>query len=90
MELHLSFILLLMNLTIEEVRYYMYLEITSILANFVKDKIKKWDKIDDNTMELRHIIANKIDSDNMMDKMLPSELYKKMWIMLSITQSGFS
>ncbi len=81
MELHLSFILLLMNLTIEEVRYYMYLEITNILANFVKDKIKKWDKIDDKTMELRHIIANKIDSDNMMDKMLPSELYKKMWIM---------
>ena len=81
MELHLSFILLLMNLTIEEVRYYMYLEITNILANFVKDKIKKWDKIDDNTMELRHIIANKIDSYNMMDEISPSELYKKMWIM---------
>ena len=54
---------------------------TSILANFVKDKIKKWDKIDDNTMELRHIIANKIDSYNMMDEISPSELYKKMWIM---------
>ncbi len=70
----------IINLTIEEVRYYMYLEMTEVLSKFVKDKIKKWEELDDNSMELRHIIYNKIESSNMLEKMNPSELYNKMWI----------
>lgn len=70
-----------MNLTIEEVRYYMYLEITNILSNFAKDKIKKWEELDEKTMDLRHVIYNKIESSNMIDKVSPSELYIKMWLL---------
>ena len=71
---------IIMNLTIEEVRYYMYLEMTEVLARFAKDKIKKWEELDEKSMELRHIICNKIESSNMLEKMCPSELYNKMGI----------
>ena len=70
-----------MNLTIEEVRYYMYLEMNEILVNFMIDKTKSWQALNKDIMELRHIIYDKVKDYNMIDEMLPSELYKKMWIM---------